>query len=152
MKSQQQGSIWYAPGVSVGDDRPHIINIRRRFPLLRRQLSPRVPVLPVVHLLGLEQPLDLVGDGVVRVVAKVWRHFVCGREEGGAGPSGDVQNLLVGRLLGHLNGINRTDCEALRMAHIKSQTRRNVRVCIGLLSAALSLSRLKSLRAIIELG
>lgn len=40
--------------VAVGDDRSHVVYIRRAFALLRAHLAPVVPVLAVVHLLRFE--------------------------------------------------------------------------------------------------
>lgn len=59
-----------------------------------------------MELLCLEQSLDLIGDGIVWVIAKVSGDFVCGSKDGGAGPARDVEDLLVWGLLGHLDGVN----------------------------------------------
>lgn len=66
------------PGVAVGDNWSHVVEIWRFGSLFRSHLPPVVPVLTVMKLLCLEQPLHLVRHGIVRVVAKVGRYFVGG--------------------------------------------------------------------------
>ena len=61
-----------------------------------------------MHLLSLEQSLNLVRHGVVRVVAKVGGDLVGSGQQGRARPARDIQDLLVGGLLGHLDGVNGT--------------------------------------------
>ena len=63
-------------------------------------------MLPVVQLLGLEQPLHLIWHRIVRIVAKVRRDFIRTGQYRGASPARNVEHLLVRRLLRHLNGIN----------------------------------------------
>lgn len=70
-------------------------------------------MLTIVHRLGLEQPLHLVRHGVVGVITKVGGDLVGGGQKGGAGPTGDIQDLLVGGLLGHLHRIYGAHCKAV---------------------------------------
>lgn len=93
-------------GVAIGNDGPEEVGVRGRGTLLRRHLAAGIPLLAVVHRLGLGETLDLIGNGIVGVVAEVWGDFICGRKEGGASPAGDVEDFLVGSLLGHLDGVD----------------------------------------------
>ena len=81
-----------------------------------RKLPSSIPLLSIVQLLGLEQSLDLVWNGIVRIVTKIGRDLVGGSQQRGACPARDVQNLLVGCLLGHLYWVNGTHCEDLAYA------------------------------------
>jgi hypothetical protein len=94
------------PGVTVCNNRSHIVNVRSRLSLLRGHLPPRIPVFAVMQLLSLEQSLDLVGHGIVRVITKVGRHLVGRRQNRRARPARYIQDLLVRSLLGHLYGVN----------------------------------------------
>src|SRR5271156_1971786 len=58
-------------GITISYDRPHVINIRSSLPFVDGHLSASIEMLPVMHLLSLEQPLDLVWYRVIRVVSKV---------------------------------------------------------------------------------
>ena len=69
-----------------------------------------------MHRLGLSQALDLVGNGVIWVVAEVGRDFVGGCEDGGAGPAGDVEDFLVRGLLSHLDWVDGSHCLLLASA------------------------------------
>lgn len=100
----------YTPGISISNNWSHVVKVGGGFALLGGQPSPGVPLLAIVHRLGLEQPLDLVRYGVVRVVAKIRRDLVGAGQEGGTCPAGNVQDLLVGGLLGHLHRVNGTHC------------------------------------------
>lgn len=102
------GGLLDIPGVTIRHNGPHEVNIRSGLALLGGQLAPGIPLFPVMHLLSLEQPLDLVRDGVVWIIAKVGGDLVGRRQEGRARPTRDIQDLLVGGLLGHLHGINGT--------------------------------------------
>lgn len=99
------------PGITVRHNWSHVVNVRSSFSLFSRQLPSRIPLLPIVHLLRLEQPLDLVRHCVVGVVTEIRRDFVGGRQQRRACPARDIQDLLVGGLLGHLYGINGTHYE-----------------------------------------
>ena len=96
------------PGVTVRNDGSHVVDIWGVLALLRGQFASGIPVLPVMHLLSLEQSLNLVRYGVVRVVAKVGGDLVGSGQQGRARPARDIQDLLVGGLLGHLDGVNGT--------------------------------------------
>ena len=71
-----------------------------------------------MHALCLSQALDLVGNSVVWVVAEIGRDFIGGCQDGGAGPAGDVEDFLVGCLLGHLDWVNGSHCLLLASALI----------------------------------
>lgn len=104
----ENGGETSVPGVTVGDDGPQVVCVGCAGALLRCELPSGIPLLTVVHRLSLGEALDLVRYGVVWVVAEVGGHLVGGCEEGRAGPAGDVEDLLVRRLLGHLDGIDST--------------------------------------------
>lgn len=125
--------------------------------LLGGQFASGVPLLPVMHLLSLEQALDLVGNRVVRVIAKVRRDFIGSRQKRRAGPTRDVQHLLVRRLLRHLHRINGPHCQTsqhtLEPLLPQSQSiKKHSLVCTGSPCAARSFNRLNNFRAINELG
>lgn len=101
------------PSITVSDDRSQIVDIRSGLALVRSHLASGIPMLAVVHGLGLEQPLHLVRDGVIRVVTKVGGHFVGGGQKGGASPTRNIQDLLVRSLLGHLDRVNSTHLKLL---------------------------------------
>lgn len=58
-------------------------------------------------LLGEEEVLDLVGDGVVGVISKIWAGLVGGGVGGGALPAGDVNGV---QMLGHHSDLHRVEC------------------------------------------
>jgi len=98
------------PRVSIRHDRAHVIDIGGLFSLLGAQLPPSIPVFSIVELLRFEQPLHLIRDRVVRIVAEVGRYLVCAGKHRGARPARDIQDLLIGGLLGHLHGVNGPHC------------------------------------------
>ena len=95
-------------GVAVCYDGSKIVDVGSGLALVGAESSSLIVVSSVVQLLGFEETLYLVGHGVIRVVPKVWRDFIGGCEDGRARPAGNVQDLLVRCLLGHLDWINRT--------------------------------------------
>ena len=62
----------------------------------------------IMELLSIEKSLYLIWNSIVWIISKVWRDLVCRCEGGGAGPAGDVENLLIRGLLSHLNWIDRS--------------------------------------------
>jgi hypothetical protein len=90
------------PSIAICDDWPHVINVWCCFPLIRGQFSSRIPLFAIMHLLGFEETLDLVGDCVVWVIAEVGGHLVGASQEGRASPARDVEDFLVWCLLRHL--------------------------------------------------
>ena len=66
-----------------------------------------------MQLLSFEQSLDLVRNGVVRVVTHVWRYFMGSSQKRGACPTGNIQNFLVRGLLRHLHRINGAHCKGI---------------------------------------
>lgn len=96
-------------GITIGNDGTEVVGVRRLGALFGRHLAARIPLLAVVHRLGLGHTLHLVGDRVVRVVTKVGGDFVGRCEERRAGPAREVEDFLVGSLLGHLDRVNGAD-------------------------------------------
>lgn len=107
----QHGRETAVAGITIGDDGAEVVDVGGLVALLDAELATRIPLLAVVHALRLGQALDLVGDRVVGVVAKVGGDLVGAGEEGGARPAGDVEDFLVGSLLGHLDGVDGAHCK-----------------------------------------
>ncbi len=143
--------MYALPSVAVGYDRSQIIDVFCRFPLFSAQLPSRIPMLPVMQLLRFEQPLHLVGHGIVRIISEVRRDFIGGGQQRRAGPPRNVKNLLVFGLLCHLHGVNRAHCSDFSPRPM-TLTVGYTLVCTGCPAADLSLRRLKSFLAINELG
>ena len=99
---------YHLPSVAVCNDRTHVVQVWCLRPFLWAHLPPIVPVLAIMELLSLEEPLHLVWDGVVWVIAKVGGDFVGGGQDRRARPPGDVKHLLIRSLLGHLHRVNGT--------------------------------------------
>jgi hypothetical protein len=59
-------------------------------------------MLAIMELLCFEQSLDLVWNGVIRVIAEIRGYFVCRREDRGTNPTRYIQDFLISGLLGHL--------------------------------------------------
>src|SRR5579862_4996894 len=98
--------------------------------------------------------MHLIWDCVVGIVPEIRGDFVSCGEHGGTRPARDVEDFLVGGLLGHLNGINCAHYrpEISRVHAVRAHVRRGTLVCTGSPSADLSLRRLKSFLAMMELG
>ena len=69
------------PSIAICNDGSQIVYIWRRLSSFGCQLSPSVPVFTIMQLLGFEEPLHLVWNRVVRVVAKVGRHLIGAGED-----------------------------------------------------------------------
>lgn len=91
-------------GVPVGDDGLEVVDEGGSGPLLAGHAHSGLPLLAVVVLLSEEEVLDLVGNGVVRVVGEVRAGLVGGGVGGGALPPGHVDGVEV---LGHHGDLDR---------------------------------------------
>lgn len=69
-------AIINVPGITIRNDWSQIISVGGSLSLFRSHLSPRVPLFPVMHGLGLEQTLDLVRDGIVGIIAEIGGYFI----------------------------------------------------------------------------
>jgi len=143
--------MYALPSVAVGYDRSQIIDVFCRFPLVSAQLPSRIPMLPIMQLLRLAQSLHLVGHRVVRIVSKVGRDFIGGGQQRRAGPSRNIENLLILGLLRHLYRVYRAHCSKFSPRPMTLAVGYTL-VCTGCPAADLSLRRLKSFLAINELA
>lgn len=91
--------------VTVGDDGAEVVNLGGGGLLLGRHLGAGVTLLASVELLGLEELVDLVREGVGGVVSKVRAGLVAGGGGGGCLPSRDVDGLKVLVHLHELHGV-----------------------------------------------
>lgn len=69
------------PGITICNDRPHVVYVRSVFACFSRQLSSRIPMFPIVHLLCLEKPLHLIRDSVIGIVTEVRGDLIGGRQK-----------------------------------------------------------------------
>ena len=96
-------------GVTVSNDGAEEINLGGVEPLLLGHESASLTLLAVMEKLGLEELLDLTGDGVGGVVSKIGSGLLGGGGGGRALPSRNVDALEVLGHLGDLDGVKSTE-------------------------------------------
>jgi len=92
--------------VAVRDDRREVVHCWRAHALLGGHRRPRLPLLPVVEQLRPEELVDLVWDGVHRVVGDVRPWLVARRRRRRRLPAGDVDRVQI---LAHLCDLHRVE-------------------------------------------
>ena len=90
--------------VTISNDGAEEIDLGGVEPLLLGHVSASLFLLAVMELLGLEELLDLSGDGVGGVVSKIRSRLLGGRGGGRALPATDIDALQI---LGHLGDLDR---------------------------------------------
>lgn len=102
----EDGGEIFMVGVVIGNDGLEEVGVRGRGMLFRCYFVVGILLFVVVYRLGFGEMLDLIGNGIVGVVVEVWGDFICGCKEGGVSLVGDVEDFLVGSLLGYLDGVD----------------------------------------------
>jgi hypothetical protein len=93
------------PSVSIGTNRPQIIDLLLLSPLLRRHPAPGLLLPSAVEVLRPQQLIHFVGNRVHWVVGKVRARLVRSGCSRGALPAAHVDRSDIGGHRGNLNGV-----------------------------------------------
>mmetsp|Transcript_35982 Transcript_35982/g.56284 ORF Transcript_35982/g.56284 Transcript_35982/m.56284 type:complete len:558 (+) Transcript_35982:159-1832(+) len=141
-------------GITISNDGAEEINLGGLKPLFLGHVGASLTLLAVMEELGLEELLNLTGNGVGGVVGEIGSRLLGGGGSGRALPTRDVDALEVLGHLGDLDGVKSTESMNVfavvetftaKVVHLLSSVRRSRRVGDGTTEANNILSRKRAL-------